>query len=116
MDASIVRMGAALYQEQGGQMKVTANAVGVFPRVSPVIQLIFLTLKWAVTETFHDYLYSNQFTDSNPLTYVLTSLKLDCTRYRWLSALSAFSFKLQFKAGKQNMDTDRQTSSGRFDK
>ncbi len=45
-------------------------------------------------------------TDSNPLTYVLTSAKLDPTGYRWLSALSTFSFKLQYRAGKQNLDAD----------
>ena len=37
-------------------------------------------LKWAVTEQFHKYLYGNTFdvyTDNNPLTYVLTTAKLD---------------------------------------
>lgn len=50
-----------------------------------------------MTEKFSDYLYGNHFTvvtDSNPLTYILTSAKLDATSYRWLAALSTFSFKL----------------------
>ncbi|XP_039883140.1 uncharacterized protein K02A2.6-like [Simochromis diagramma] len=45
-------------------------------------------------------------TDSNPLTYILTTAKLDATSYRWLSALSSFEFQLRYRAGKQNMDAD----------
>lgn len=45
-------------------------------------------------------------TDSNPLTYILTSAKLDATSYRWLSALSTFSFTLQYRPGKSNIDAD----------
>ncbi len=45
-------------------------------------------------------------TDSNPLTYLLTTAKLDATSYRWLAALSTFLFKLQYPAGKQNIDAD----------
>ncbi|KAJ8011861.1 hypothetical protein DPEC_G00062680 [Dallia pectoralis] len=72
-------------------------------------KLEFLALKWSVTKKFSDYLYGNQFTvvtDSNPLTYILTSAKLDATSYRWLAALSTFSFKLQYPPGKQNGDAD----------
>ena len=45
-------------------------------------KLEFLALKWAVTEKFHEYLYGGNFdvyTDNNPLTYVLTTAKLDAT-------------------------------------
>ncbi|KAK7877074.1 hypothetical protein WMY93_032212 [Mugilogobius chulae] len=45
-------------------------------------------------------------TDSNPLTYILTSAKLDATSHRWLAALSTYSFKLQYRTGKQNTDAD----------
>lgn len=45
-------------------------------------------------------------TDSNPLTYVLTSAKLDATSHRWLVALSTYSFKLQHHAGHYNLDAD----------
>lgn len=58
---------------------------------------------------FHDYLYGTNFTvvtDSNPLTYILTTARLDATGYRWLAALSNYSFKLQYRAGKQNLDAD----------
>lgn len=75
----------------------------------PAHKLEFLALKWAVTEKLQDYLYGSPFlavTDSNPLTYVLTSAKLDATSYRWLAALSTFDFQLQYRAGKQNQDAD----------
>ena len=54
----------------------------------PAHKLEFLCLKLAVTEKFHDYLYGNHFTvvtDNNPLTYVLSSAKLDATGHRWLA-------------------------------
>lgn len=36
----------------------------------------------------------------------MTSAKLDATGYRWLSSLSTYSFSLQYRAGKQNLDAD----------
>ena len=42
----------------------------------------FLALKWAITEKFRPYLYGYKFhavTDSNPLTYLVTSAKLSGT-------------------------------------
>ncbi|KAL1266423.1 hypothetical protein QQF64_002098 [Cirrhinus molitorella] len=111
-DASTKGLGAALYQEQDGSMRAIAFASrGLSHSESryPAHKLEFLALKWAVTEKFSDYLYGNQFTvvtDSNPLTYVLTTAKLDATSYRWLAALSTYSFKLQYRAGKQNVDAD----------
>lgn len=75
----------------------------------PAHKLEFLALKWAVTEKFHDYLYGSQFTavtDSNPLTNVLTTAKLDAASYRWLSALSTNSFSLKYQAGRLNLDAD----------
>ena len=52
--------------------------VELFPRVNFIGQpskLEFLSLKWAVTKSFQEYLYSNTFdvySNNNPLTYVLT--------------------------------------------
>ena len=43
-------------------------------------KLEFLALKWAITDCFHEYLYGGSFNiymDNNPLTYVLSSAKLD---------------------------------------
>ncbi|KAJ0039446.1 hypothetical protein NL108_014130 [Boleophthalmus pectinirostris] len=111
-DASTVGLGAALYQLQDGQLRAIAFASRGLSKSEmkyPAHKLEFLALKWAVTEKFSDYLYGTDFTvvtDSNPLTYILTSAKLDATSYRWLSALSTFSFQLQYRAGKQNVDAD----------
>lgn len=111
-DASNTGLGAALYQQQEGKLRVIAYASrGLSASESnyPAHKLEFLALKWSVTEKFQDYLYGADFTvvtDNNPLTYVLTSAKLDATSHRWLAALSTFSFKLQYRAGKQNLDAD----------
>ena len=54
--------------------------------ISRPINWNFLCLKWAITDKFHDYLYGNTFnvvTAHDPLTYVLSSVKLDATGHRW---------------------------------
>ena len=111
-DASTEGLGAVLYQVQDGQEKVIAYAsrgLRNSERNYPAHKLEFLCLKWSVTEKFHDYLYGNQFevcTDNNPLTYVLSSAKLDATGHRWLAALSSFNFTLRYRSGKSNGDAD----------
>ena len=111
-DASITGLGAALYQVQDGKERVVAYASRGLSKSEqnyPAHKLEFLALKWAVTEKFHDYLYGNRFkvvTDNNPLTYVLTTAKLDATGHRWLAALAAYNFTLEYRAGKQNGDAD----------
>lgn len=111
-DASTTGLGAALYQEQDGRLRAVAFASRGLSRSEsryPAHKLEFLALKWAVTEKFHDYLYGSSFTvvtDSNPLTYVLSTARLDATSYRWLAALSTYNFKLLYRAGKQNNDAD----------
>ena len=75
----------------------------------PAHKLEFLALKWAVTEKFHDYLYGNFFevwTDNNPLTYLLSSARLDATGHRWLAQLTNYNFKIYYKSGVNNKDAD----------
>ena len=111
-DASIEGLGAVLYQEHDGLEKVVAygsRGLRKAERNYPAHKLEFLCLKWAVTDKFHDYLYGNTFsvyTDNNPLTYVLTSAKLDATGHRWLAALGSYDFKLIYRSGKSNADAD----------
>ena len=111
-DASGEGLGAVLYQEQNGIERVVAYASRGLRRSErnyPAHKLEFLCLKWAVSEKFHDYLYGNQFvvcTDNNPLTYVLSSAKLDATGHRWLAALSTYNFSLKYKSGRTNSDAD----------
>ena len=75
----------------------------------PAHKLEFLALKWAVTSRFHEYLYGGEFelyTDNNPLTYVLTTAKLDATGQRWIASLANYSFSLHYKTGKTNIEAD----------
>jgi hypothetical protein len=75
----------------------------------PAHKLEFLALKWAVTEKFADYVYGAHFTiltDNNPLTYILTTAKLDATGQRWLAALVNYDFDIKYKPGKNNQDAD----------
>ena len=68
-----------------------------------------MALKWSVTERFHEYLYGGKFdvyTDNNPLTYVLTTAKLDATGQRWIASLASYDFKIYYRSGKLNVDAD----------
>ena len=111
-DASMDGLGGVLYQEQDGRERVIAFASRRLSRAErnyPVHKLEFLALKWAVCEKFHDYLYGNSFearTDNNPLTYVLSTAKLDATGHRWVSALANYNFNIVYRSGKTNIDAD----------
>lgn len=111
-DACRDGLGAALYQEQEGKLRVIAYAsrgLSKSERNYPTHKLEYLALKWAVCEKFSDYLYGTEFTvltDNNPLTYVLTSAKLDAAGHRWLAALSTYRFNIKYRAGSTNKDAD----------
>lgn len=45
-------------------------------------------------------------TNNNPLTYILTSAKLEATGHRWLAALSTYQFSLKYCGGKKNIYAD----------
>lgn len=111
-DASALGLGAVLYQRQEGKDRVIAYAsrgLNRSERNYPAHKLEFLALKWAVTEKFQDYLYGKKFkviTDNNPLTYVLTTAKLDATGHRWVAALAAFDFEILYRPGRKNADAD----------
>lgn len=105
-DASTTGLGAALYQKQEGKLRVIAYASrGLSGSESryPAHKLEFLALKWSVCEKFHDYLEIKAnganfvvVTDNNPLTYLLTTAKLDAASHRLLASLSTYTFKLQY--------------------
>ena len=74
-----------------------------------VKKLEFLGLKWSVTVRFHEYLHGGHFevyTDNNPLTYILTTAKLDVTGQRCVASLANYNFKIFYKSGKLNVDAD----------
>ena len=74
----------------------------------------FLTLKWAVTEQFHEYLSPcgknrNKFvvqTDNNPLTYIFSSANLDAAGQQWVAHLASYNFSLEYQKGKDNTVAD----------
>lgn len=111
-DASFKGVGAVLYQEHPEGFRPVAFAsrkLSSPEQRNPVHQLEFLALKWAVVVKFHDYLYRAKFTvrtDNNPLTYVLSTAKLNATGHHWLDALATYDFDVQYRLGKANIDAD----------
>ena len=116
-DASGVGLGSVLYQKQGDEKK--NRVISYASRtLSPAEKnyylhsgkLEFLALKWAVTDKFPDYLGHGSsftvFTDNNPLTYVMTSAKLNATGMRWVNELAGYDFTLKYRPGKENGDAD----------
>ena len=112
-DASEHRLGAVLYQDQdGGTTRVIAFASHSLSNAESWYhssQLEFLALKWSICDHFHEYLYGAHFevfTDNNPLTYMLTTAKLDATGQRWVVNLATYNFMIHYRSGKQNIEAD----------
>ena len=67
-----------------------------------------------MTEQFHEYLTpygknQNEFVvrmDNNPLTYILTSARLDAAGHRWVANLADYNFSLEYQRGKDNTVAD----------
>ena len=112
-DSSTDGLGAVLYQKQDGKQRVIAYASRSVSKAEsnyPAHKLEFLALKWAVCEKFHEYLYGTKpfevFTDNNPLTYVLTSAKLDACGQRWVAKLANYNFSIKYRCGVSNTEAD----------
>ncbi|KAL2084771.1 hypothetical protein ACEWY4_020289 [Coilia grayii] len=114
-DASQDGLGAVLYQRQGGKMAVIAYGSRTLtpPEKNYHMhsgKLEFLAMKWAICERFRDYLFHAPsfvvYTDNNPLTYVLTTAKLNATGHRWVAELADFNFTIKYRPGKSNADAD----------
>ena len=110
-DASKDGLGAVLYQNQDGVMRVIAYASRALSPAEKKYhlhagKLEFLALKWAVADHFRDYLYHSPtftvFKDNNPLTYILTSAKLNATGLRWINELADFHFDIRHRPGRAN--------------
>lgn len=113
-DASNQGLGAVLYQDQEGKLRVIAYASRTLTKAEKNYhlhsgKLEFLALKWAVTERFRDYLIGSSctiYTDNNPLTYVLSTAKLNATGHRWVAELADFHLTIKYRPGKENCDAD----------
>ena len=120
-DASKKGLGAVLSQvgEDGKERPVAfaSRTLSKAEKNYTTHKLEFLALKWSVTDRFHEYLYGSTFevfTDNNPLSYVLSSAKLDATGQRWIAALQGpYNFKVHYKPGRLNQVAD---SLSRIDK
>ena len=102
-----------LYQKQeDGKERVIAYASCTLNKSEwnyDAHKLEFLALKWAITDRFHELLYGTTFdvyTDNNPLTYILSTTKLDAMGHRWVASLGPYNFALHYKPGKLNCDAD----------
>ena len=114
-DASQLGLGAVLYQHQENKLRVIAYASRTLSPSEKSYhmhsgKLEFLALKWAIVEQFRDYLYYSPpflvYTDNNPLTYVLTTAKLNACALRWVGELADFKFTIHYKPGKSHRDAD----------
>uniref|UniRef100_A0A8C6Q036 Gypsy retrotransposon integrase-like protein 1 n=2 Tax=Nothobranchius furzeri TaxID=105023 RepID=A0A8C6Q036_NOTFU len=114
-DASQEGLGAVLYQRQQDTLAVIAYGSRTLtaPEKNYHLhsgKLEFLALKWAICERFRDYLYYappfTVYTDNNPLTYVLSTAKLNATTHRWVAELADFQFSIKYRPGKVNGDAD----------
>lgn len=88
--ASSEFLGAVLYQHQG--------------------KLEFLALNWAICDKFRDYLYNAStftvFSENNPLTYILSTARLNAAGHCWVGELPNFHFDIHYRPGKANVDAD----------
>ena len=112
-DACGTGLGAVLYQtwEDGTKAVIAYDSRSLNKADShyPAHKLEFLALKWAVVKKFHEYLYGstfNVYTDNNPLTYVLTTAKLDAASHCWVTSLANYNFRLHYQACRTNIDAD----------
>ena len=112
-DASENGLGAVLYQKQDDDTDhFIAYASWTLSKCEgnyDAHKLEFLALKWSVTERFHEYLYGGHFEvymDNNPLTYILTTAKLDTTGQRWVASLANYNLKIFYRSGKFNVEAD----------
>ncbi len=87
------RFSTVLHQVQEGQERVVAYASQCLTKPErnyPAHKLEFLALQCAVAEKSHGYLFGHRFvayTGNNPLTYMLSSAKLDDSGFRWVAKL-----------------------------
>ena len=73
-------------------------------------KLEFLALKWSITEAFKCYLYHapnfRVLTDNSPLTYVMSTAKLNVTGMQWVRELAEYHFDIKYRPDKVSADVD----------
>lgn len=103
------------YQEQGSNLHFIAyGSRTLMPAEKNYYlhssKLEFLTLKWAICDTFMDYLYFAPtftiYTDNNPLTYVLSTAKVNAVGHCCVGELADFHLTIKYRPEKVNIDAD----------
>jgi hypothetical protein len=72
------------------------------------MKLEMLTIKWAVTETYRDYLIGSKFivyADNNPLCYLQTA-KLSGIEMRCVAQLAQFDIEVKYRSARSNVNAD----------
>ena len=112
-DACGSGLGAVLYQTQedatDAVIPYASRSLTKAESHYPAHKLEFLALKWPVVEKFHKHLYGlifDVYTDNNPLSYMLTTAKMDAVSHHWVTSLGNYNFQLYCQAGKTNIDAD----------
>ena len=113
MDTSEKLLGDVLYQVQDdGTSRVLAYNSRTLSKSEKNYdgqKIEYLAIKWVITYRFHEYLYGGDFevfTNDNPLTYLLTTAKLDATGQRWVVSLVNYNFKLHYRSGKHHVEAN----------
>ncbi len=114
IDASSKGLGAVLSQQQKQGFRVIAYASRALKESEKnmtnysAMKLELLTLKWAVTEKFRDYLLGAKcvvYTDNNPLSHLKTA-KLGSIEQRWAAELALFDLEIKYRPGRSNGNAD----------
>ena len=104
-----------MYQKKGKETKVVGFASKTLSPAEKNYRmhsgkLEFLALKWSICDKFSDYLIHDPtfevVTDNNPLTYILTTAKLNATCLRWINQLANFHFSIKYRCRKKHTDAD----------
>ena len=112
-DASKNGLGCGLFQVQDGSLRVigygSKTLIGAEAKYHSS-KLELLALKWAICDHFKDYLYYAEhfdvYTDFNPLTYLMSTCKVNATGQRWVNELASYNFAIHYKPGVQNIVAD----------
>ena len=114
IDVSNEGLGAVLYQRQDKLRVIGYGSRTLTPAERNYHlhsgKLEFLALKWAICDKFRDHLYYaptfTVCTDNNPLTYVLSTARLNAIGHRWVGELADFHFDNKYRPAKMDADAD----------
>ena len=115
-NASKLGLGAVLSQKQTNHwyrpVAYAGQSLTIHEHSYHSIKQGFLELKWMIAEQFQQYLLWKPFivrTDTNLLTYIMTTPNLDATQHWWVELLARFTFSIEYQKGRDNAASDTQS-------